>query len=392
MLFCSREEKMGVTKKTFGVLYPHSPITYAFAFFSISNSVAHSSSYEGLHQGTPKTLDERRESLLHFYAIGDWGADLSSPHAVSRQREVANGIASLLEGATQNENPPFVLSLGDNFYPSGVSGSKDDVALRFSQSFELIYSHDAFKNISWYVVPGNRDYEGDIAAQMRYGLSGSSRWIFPDCFHRTVREIRVPVGDFVKDTVKVEILAIDTMQLTDFLEASMEAVRENRLLSASFGSSDEEMAERGLKWIEHHLSNSDADYLLVTGHYPVYAAGYKGRVPGLEKLLHRYKVSAYVSGHDHCQEHLTKDDVNYLISGTGMECCCEGNNINQLPPGTKVQYLLNDENNPTGAKGGFLSFDVRLEHMVVRFHDEAGNELYRTKIFPRLRKLSFKQE
>lgn len=47
-----------------------------------------------------------------------------------------------------------------------------------------------------------------------------------------------------------------------------------------------------------------ADYLIVTGHYPVYSAGSAGpSIPclynKLDPLLKKYKVQAYISGHDH---------------------------------------------------------------------------------------------
>lgn len=47
-----------------------------------------------------------------------------------------------------------------------------------------------------------------------------------------------------------------------------------------------------------------SDYLIVTGHYPIYSAGSTGPVidclkSRLDPLLQQYGVSAYISGHEH---------------------------------------------------------------------------------------------
>ena len=46
-----------------------------------------------------------------------------------------------------------------------------------------------------------------------------------------------------------------------------------------------------------------ADYILVGGHYPVYSVGRNGPTEclysRLEPLLYEYRVTAYLSGHDH---------------------------------------------------------------------------------------------
>jgi len=96
--------------------------------------------------------------------------------------------------------------LGDIFDPYGVAD-------HFDQLFEDINSHDAFGDVQWYVIAGNKDYTGgaDITAQMNY--SGSSRWIFPDYFHRVVLEVRVPRDDAAGGTMKMEIILTDTIQL-----------------------------------------------------------------------------------------------------------------------------------------------------------------------------------
>lgn len=274
---------------------------------------------------------------LHFVAIGDWGAPLTSQRQRGGQQDVADGVASWLEKLSNanvgDKIDHFILSLGDNFYPSGVKSVRE-MEERFDQSFEKIYSHDAFNNVPWYVVAGNKDYEdgGDVTAQMNF--PGSSRWKFPDYFHRVFRRV---------GAMTVEIIMIDTT-----------------ILSGKLPSDRENTAERGFKWIEHQLQHSDADYLVVAGHFPARL------VDGLEELLGAYKVSAYIAGHNHCQRHYRKYGVDHFISGAGMELDCRGDSID------------NEE-----STGGFVSFQARDKEMLVRFHDQSGSALHLVAISPR---------
>lgn len=67
------------------------------------------------------------------------------------------------------------------------------------------------------------------------------------------------------------------------------------------------MSEAAWQWIEDQMSASTAMYLLVGGHYPVYTVCSHGNtatlVTNLKPLLEKYDAH-YLSGHDHCLEHL----------------------------------------------------------------------------------------
>ncbi len=76
--------------------------------------------------------------------------------------------------------------------------------------------------------------------------------------------------------------------------------------------------------IERMLEEATADppsWLLVVGHYPIYSAGDHGDMSELSTnllpLLLKYKVHAYICGHDHISEHLRKDGIEYFVAGAG---------------------------------------------------------------------------
>lgn len=69
------------------------------------------------------------------------------------------------------------------------------------------------------------------------------------------------------------------------------------------------------------IQNDLPDWLLVVGHYPIYSAGdhcdNSDLITYIKPLLHKYKVHAYISGHDHISEHLQVDGMEYFVAGAG---------------------------------------------------------------------------
>ena len=74
-------------------------------------------------------------------------------------------------------------------------------------------------------------------------------------------------------------------------------------ICAFLGPESIERSEEQWTWLEETLSSSKAHYLIVGGHYPVWSIAEHGPtqclVDRLRPLLEKYKVTAYISGHDH---------------------------------------------------------------------------------------------
>lgn len=62
-------------------------------------------------------------------------------------------------------------------------------------------------------------------------------------------------------------------------------------------------ANRQLEWLQERLARSEADFLLVAGHYPVWSVSRHGPtaclLQKLRPLLIKHKATAYLCGHDH---------------------------------------------------------------------------------------------
>ena len=104
-------------------------------------------------------------------------------------------------------------------------------------------------------------------------------------------------------------------------------------------------AEEQWAWIEDELKRSTADFLFVSGHYPVFSGCEHGStdilLAKLKPMLEAYNVTAYISGHDHCAEHFVEapDRPAYIVSGAGRECCYKASQADKLPANiTKFAY------------------------------------------------------
>ena len=106
---------------------------------------------------------------VHFMAIGDWGRN-----GEYDQLEVAKQMGQW--GAEHPNN--FVISCGDNFYPSGVVSENDPL---WHYSFENIYTAHSLQ-CDWYPVLGNHDYHTDVDAQVKYSKV-SRRWDMPALYY-----------------------------------------------------------------------------------------------------------------------------------------------------------------------------------------------------------------
>lgn len=223
------------------------------------------------------------------------------------------------------------------------------------------------------------------------------RWNFPDYNYRIAREFYTDHDNSNTSLVKLEIIMIDTIHLAGGSTCPKAEHGAGTIYPSEYFQylphEDIESlarADTALEWIENALFDSDADYLLVAGHYPIYSACSHGGnallKSKLDPLLRKYGVTAYLSGHEHCQFHFSYKDMEYILSGAGHNCCYASNKVKTLPKRGKMKYLLADSTDYSGSagvRGGFASFDVGRDEMRFALHRESGDILYESVLLPR---------
>jgi len=235
------------------------------------------------------------DNAIHFLVVGDWGRMGSLP-----QRRVADAMAS----AGRQLGISFIISTGDNFYPSGVSDVRDS---QWVYSFEKVYDAPSLQ-CRWLAVLGNHDYSADPRAQVDYTFK-SNRWFMPGRYYDT----SMAIGN---DSIL--FIFLDTEPIEKQIRGI--PIDSNNVWP---GHVDEQ-----LKWLKKVLGSSVAKWKIVVGHHPLHTGGSRRHSSWVKKfrkllqpVLSDNKVNFYLSGHDHHLELLKPKGTtpHYIISGAGSE-------------------------------------------------------------------------
>jgi tartrate-resistant acid phosphatase type 5 len=226
-----------------------------------------------------------REGALDFLAIGDWGT--------KRAARIAAAMGKWADGSP----PRCVISTGDNFYPSGVASTDDEL---WRADFEDVFTARGLQ-CPWYSVLGNHDHRGNVAAEIAYSAV-SARWRMPARYFSRTEPL--PAGG------KADFFFIDTTPIKE--ETSVWDLKPFSGFVAG-----------QIAWLEAGLAASDAEWKIVVGHHPVFSGGDHGPTAGLVRhlkpLMDRYGAQVYLNGHDHDLQHIVVDGVSYITCGGGAK-------------------------------------------------------------------------
>jgi hypothetical protein len=278
------------------------------------------------------------DSSIHFLVVGDWGRMGSLP-----QRKVADAMAS----AGRQLGISFIITTGDNFYPSGVSDAKDS---QWIYSFERVYDAPSLQ-CRWMAVLGNHDYWASPQAQVDYTFK-SKRWFMPARYYDT----SIAIG---KDSILFIFLDTEPME------------RQVRGIPTDSNKYLPGYVDDQLKWLKKVLGSSVAKWKIVVGHHPLHTGGsrrHNRRVKKLRNLLQPVlsdnKVNFYLSGHEHHLELLKpKGPTHYIISGAGSET-------------GHVGWLKCYRRFATRQRG-FVSISVSSKDWLIQFINDKEKVIYR---------------
>ncbi len=224
---------------------------------------------------------------VQIVVMGDQGTGTQT------QKQVAQAMQTLC----QQQGCDFGIGLGDNFYPAGPKDANSEL---FKERFADVYGP---LNIPFLMIAGNHDeswlFGGDGAdaagadAQVAYAKL-NPQWVMPE------RHYRASVGGLL------EIFALDVTPLAAYLPT----LRPNERHGGS-----QDIAQR--QWLSDSLNQSQAQWKLVLGHYPLFSNGKHGNAGAYDNLplafqrgdavktlyqLACNKADMLLSGHEHALE------------------------------------------------------------------------------------------
>lgn len=306
-----------------------------------------------------------------FFVIGDWGGLPVFPYRTI----IENSVSKQMTNLAQEHNAQFQLALGDNFYFNGVRDAEDK---RFAETYEKVFNSEYLTNTSWFVLLGNHDHYGNASAQVEYSKK-SDRWVLPS-FNYTI-DLKINDGD--EELAK--IIMIDTVLMCGNSGLDWELDKEPKLKTVR----DQHLANEYFDWVENELIEAqDYPYIIVAGHFPVWSIAEHGPtkclVDRLRPLLHKYRVSAYMCGHDHNLQHINTNYLNstvdYLLIGASNFVDNSTDHMNSIPEGSLKFHWADSKQ---VVNGGFGLTKINRNNMTVTYFESNGNELHQAVILPR---------
>jgi tartrate-resistant acid phosphatase type 5 len=253
---------------------------------------------------------ERPARVLAFGDFGD-GSDA--------QRQVAGAMRAYHEKTRFD----FALTLGDNFYSTGMASPDDE---RWKTWWSDLYDP---LGIPFYATLGNHDWgqPNSPAAEIVYTTKSPS-W-------------RMPAAYYTFTAGTAQFFALDT----------------------------DIISEKQILWLQAALDASRARWKIVYGHHPIYSEGQhedsNAKIGQLLPVL-RDRADIYLAGHDHDMQHLRPEGrLHFFVAGSGGK-------LRPIEPGPRSLFAKSAH--------GFAVLEIEADRLQLAFVGVGGEELYRYEL------------
>ena len=209
------------------------------------------------------------EPSVVFAVIGDYGTG----------DQIAGEVADLVK----SWQPEFIITTGDNNYPSGSQATIDNAVGKFYNNFIFPYQGDF----------------GEGADQNRFFPSlGNHDWLTAGA-EPYLNYFALPGNERYYDFTWGHLLQFFVL---DSDPNEPDGVRSD---------------SRQAAWLEQRMAGSNATWKIVYMHHPPFSSGRQGSVEYMRWNFKEWEADAVLSGHDHFYERLIKRRLVYFVNGLG---------------------------------------------------------------------------
>lgn len=229
-------------------------------------------------------------STIHFAVIGDYGSGNANEAAVA--------------DLVKSWNPDFIITTGDNNYPSGAAATIDQNIGQYYHNFIWPYHGNYTSNVVG--NPPIPELDGPIFLPIIH-RNGPSNRFFPtlgnhdwlttganpyfDYFTLPGNE---RYYDFVRGPVHLFALNSDLHEPDGISSSSAQAI-----------------------WLRDKLAASTSCWNLVYFHVAPFSSGPHGSNPVMQWPFQTWGADAVLAGHDHTYERIVIDGFPYFVNGLG---------------------------------------------------------------------------
>ncbi|MFY0653541.1 MAG: BamA/TamA family outer membrane protein [Cyclobacteriaceae bacterium] len=294
-------------------------------------------------------LAQTPQKIHSIFLIGDAGEPKYAP-------ENLKVLKKQLHEARENSTLIF---LGDNIYPKGLGDDEDPE--RAEQEKKLIDQLEIAKGFggNTYVIPGNHDWakgkregwqhvlnqqkyvreylEDNNAFQPNDGCPGPTEFELSEGLWLIIFDFQWLLHKFDKPQEESSCEFKNPVEVLQAIDDMLEKHKDERVILASHHPLYSYGLHGGRYPLKDHIfplaEAVDGLYIPLPGLgsiYPLYRSTigniqdiphpkYKAIRNTIEGYLKEHKNAVYVAGHEHSLQHITKDRVNYIVSGSGSK-------------------------------------------------------------------------
>jgi len=268
---------------------------------------------------------------VKFAAIGDYGKAGPAELAVSN--------------LVKSWNPDFIITLGDNNYPSGEQTTIDSNIGQYYHEF--IYPYFGSFGVGdtmnrFFPSMGNHDWDtaGAIPYLNYFTLPGNERYY-----------------DFIKGNIHFFIIGSDPREPDGIDSNSIQA-----------------------QWLKSQLAQSSEKWNIIYFHHPPYSSSIvHGSHPIVQWPFKSWGATTVLSGHDHLYERINIDNFTYFVNGLGGYPLIYDFDTNNIVPGSQLRY-----NNTYGA----MLINSYNDSLIFKFYSLGDTLIDHFKILPSIKSLS----
>ena len=343
------------------------------------------------------------QSVLTFYALGDWGT------ADQHQKQVGLLLDQDLSTVGDRDISPFVLEAGDNVYENGLASGWDnpDMMAQLTEVIEESYTDIQYQDapIEYHLVAGNHDHLGDMALWETYaegrfaGQNGTPIIKSYNQHHPDIADTN-DKSEYYALNQSDDLIELPEQILIDSADALFIAIDSQKMLELYYRRTDkpELQVDLDAHWQRLALlASEDRSWTFILAHHPVSTFGphlgkqdsipyrlfktllffvnnygdldhpaYQAFIADFDAFSIQYPL-IFIAGHDHSlQLNIVSDTLLQVVSGAAGKATF-------VIPGEETVYAY--------ARRGFVRFDVTPEELWIEFIDVSDNQLalYRLK-------------